>query len=458
MVLDDLTRHAAMFVLGVLTLVGRASGAETDLNAALEQAREGRGHLGKLLEHVPKRTIQTAESATRLVSLLEKTSLEDLLVEVEGVSQLDVVIALFQEAQGAAAIGILTRQGLPHLYRLSDELQPGLSKSSEREFLFLLQVFAGYKTREGSLKVLRAAREEVLVDHPLWPYVFDAFLFDHNDAVRLLQELTRDLPQGQIGRGVLDCANALLAEGGGFKHPFDQDPGVQRLASWLSGTGEDDVSEIQSAVAALPFLKHARRSELLEAAIHHPHPLVKAEAGWALERLGDPRGISLLRRISRDVRYSGIARLYLEELGQSKSIPKEVLTPAFLARADLCQFLSHPDEIGKPPDQVEIVDARSIQWPPTRRKENVWLIKAMYDAESSEEPVPAGIAFVGPGIFYQPEMLKGVTEIEQMYGAYCAWELAQNADPRMTGQPTPEKGWSLIKSANPRWRRLKRSP
>ena len=115
MVLDDLTRHAAMFVLGVLTLVGRASGAETDLNAALEQAREGRGHLGKLLEHVPERTIQTAESATRLVSLLEKTSLEDLLVEVEGVSQLDVVIALFQEAQGAAAIGILTRQGLPHL-------------------------------------------------------------------------------------------------------------------------------------------------------------------------------------------------------------------------------------------------------------------------------------------------------------------------------------------------------
>ena len=458
MVLGDSIRHAAMFVLGLLAFVGGASGAETDLNAALQQALEGRGHLGKLLEHVPERTIQNTESATRLVSLLEKTSLEDLLVEVEGVSQLDIVITLFQEAQDAAAIGILTRQGIPHLYRLSNELQPQLSKSSEREFLFLLQVFAGYKTRAGSLRVLRAAREGVLEDHPLWPYVFDPFLFDHNDAVRILQELTKDLPQGQIGRGVLDCANALLAEGGGFEHPFDQDSGVDRLASWLNGSGDDDVSEIQSAVAALPFLKHAKRAELLEVAFHHPHPLVKAEAGWALERLGDSRGRNLLLRISKDVRYSWIARRYLKELGQSKSIPKEVLTPAFLARADLCQFLSHPAENGRPPDQVKILDARSIQWPPTRRKENVWLIQVIDDAESPGGPAYKGIAFVGPRISYQPEMLKDLTEIEQMYGAYCARELAQNADPRIAGQPTPEKGWLLIKSANPKWRRLKRSP
>ena len=120
MVLGDSIRHAAMFVLGLLAFVGGASGAETDLNAALQQALEGRGHLGKLLEHVPERTIQTTESATRLVSLLEKTSLEDLLVEMEGVSQLDIVITLFQEAQDAAAIGILTRQGIPHLHRLSN--------------------------------------------------------------------------------------------------------------------------------------------------------------------------------------------------------------------------------------------------------------------------------------------------------------------------------------------------
>ena len=166
----------------------------------------------------------------------------------------------------------------------------------------------------------------------------------------------------------------------------------------------------------------------------------------------------MLLRISKDVRYSWIARRYLKELGQSKSIPKEVLTPAFLARADLCQFLSHPAENGRPPDQVKILDARSIQWPPTRRKENVWLIQVIDDAESPGGPAYKGIAFVGPRISYQPEMLKDVTEIEQMYGAYCAWELAQNGDPRIAGQPTPEKGWLLIKSANPKWRRLKRSP
>ena len=84
MVLGDLIRHAAMFVLGLLAFVRRASGAETDLKAVLQQALEGRGHPGKLLEHVPERTIQTTESATRLVTLLEKTSLEDLLVRSSG--------------------------------------------------------------------------------------------------------------------------------------------------------------------------------------------------------------------------------------------------------------------------------------------------------------------------------------------------------------------------------------
>ena len=86
------------------------------------------------------------------------------------------------------------------------------------------------------------------------------------------------------------------------------------------------------------------------------------------------------------------------------------------------------------------------------------MIQVIDDAESPGVPAYKGIAFVGPRISYQPEMLKDLTEIEQMYGAYCAWELAQNADPRIAGQPTPEKGWLLIKSANPKWRRLKRSP
>ena len=36
MVLGDSIRHAAMFVLGLFAFVGGASGAEMDLNAALQ--------------------------------------------------------------------------------------------------------------------------------------------------------------------------------------------------------------------------------------------------------------------------------------------------------------------------------------------------------------------------------------------------------------------------------------
>lgn len=433
-------------------------GAEKTLDDALRKASQGQGHLGKLLEEVPNRTIQSAESATLLIGFLETTTLPKLLEEVEGVSQLDVVISLFQNARGGPAIGVLTRDGLPYMYRWSDELSLDIPEQAEDEFLFLMQLFAGYKTRDGSYRVMQAARKGLLQDHSFWPFVFDAFLYDHRDAVRVLLELSADLPNGQIGMGVLDCSNALSAEGATFKHPFDQDEGIRRFEAWLADQKADDVSDAQSAVAALPFLKHPKRNLLLQAAVDHPHPLIKAEAGWALCKLGDRRGIRLLQSVARNVRYSGIARMYLEELGEEASIPREALEPDFVAMSDLCQFLAHPGEYGIPPDQVEVLNTQTLNWPPSQRQETVWLIRVTYGPGHAGVDPHSGVAFVGAELAYEPERMKDLKSFEQLYGAYCAWELSQKGDPRLIGKPTAEAGLALIQAANPRGRLFRRSP
>ena len=443
-------------ILDVNTCLGQ--GAEETLDDALRKAVQGQGHLGKLLEGVPNRTIQSAESATLLIGFLESTTLPKLLEEVEGVSQLDVVIALFQNARGGPSIGVLKREGLPYLYRWGDELSLDIPEQAQDEFLFLMQLFAGYKTRDGSYRVVQAAQKGLLSDHDFWPFVFDAFLYDHSDAIRVLLELTDDLPDGQIGMGILDCSNALSLEGAQFTHPFDQDEGIQRFEKWLAEQEGEGISKSQSAVAALPFLKHPKRNRLLQIAVDHPHPLIQAEAGWALCKLGDRRGVRLLQSVARNVRYSGTARMYLEELGEEAFIPREALEPAFLAKADLCQFLAHPGEYGVPPDQVEIVDTQTLNWPPTRRQETVWLVRVTYGSGHASVDPHSGVAFVGTALFYEPERMKDLKTLDQLYGAYCAWELSETDDPRLVGEPTAEAGWALIQAANPRGRLFRRVP
>ncbi len=454
-----LGRIGSGLMVGLLCFfVSSSLGAQETLDDALRKAQQGQGHLGKLLKGVSDRTLQSAESANLLVGFLETTNLAKLLEEVEGVSQLDVVIATFQNARGGPAIGVLTREGLPYLYRLSDELSLEIPDQAQDEYLFLMQLFAGYKTRDGSFRVMQAARKGLLPDHPFWPFVFDAFLYDHGDAIRVLTELSGDLPEGQIGMGVLDCSNALLAEGVTFKHPFDQDEGVRRFAVWLADTQTEDVAAAQSAVAALPFLKHPKRNSLLQAAVNHSHPLIKAEAGWALCKLGDRRGIRLLQSVARNVKYSGTARMYLEELGEEASIPREALEPAFLAKADLCQFLAHPGEFGIPPDQLEIVDTQSMNWPPVQRQETVWLIRVTYGPGHARVEPQSGVAFVGPNLAYEPDWVKELKGVDEVYGVYCALELSQKGDPRLKGKPTAEAGLELIRAANPRGRLLRRFP
>ena len=92
------------------------------------------------------------------------------------------------------------------------------------------------------------------------------------------------------------------------------------------------------------------------------------------------------------------------------------------------------------------------------------MIQVIDDAESPGGPAQKGIAFVGPRISYQPEILKDVTEIEQMYGAYCAWEFGPKWRPANYGSTDigeglviDQVGQSQVASLET-WRRLKRSP
>ena len=69
-------------------------------------------------------------------------------------------------------------------------------------------------------------------------------------------------------------------------------------------------------------------------------------------------GYDHLARFCLDVNRSEKARNYLAELGREDAIPAEALDPDFRAKAEFSQWLAHPNELGRAPDDLEIIEKR----------------------------------------------------------------------------------------------------
>jgi hypothetical protein len=126
---------------------------------------------------------------------------------------------------------------------------------------------------------------------------------------------------------------------------------------------------------ALPFVSGAKPDELLADAFDHPHCHVRLQAARVAAEMGRDAGYQALARACLDIKVDERARAHLEELGREDLIPAEANEADFKARANFAEWLAHPNELGVPPDEVEIIDRRELNWPPDRQPIPVWLLR-----------------------------------------------------------------------------------
>src|SRR5262249_36834692 len=131
-------------------------------------------------------------------------------------------------------------------------------------------------------------------------------------------------------------------------------------------------------------------------ASNHADAGVRMEAAWASAYRGDEAGLELLARMSADPRTSLTAQRYLNELGRPDFIPYAARNPDFRAMAEMGGWLSHPNEFGRPPDQIDLYDTRELSWPPTGDTRRLWLFRYRYaKEEEGEEGEDVGVGMVG---------------------------------------------------------------
>jgi hypothetical protein len=278
--------------------------------------------------------------------------------------------------------------------------------------------------------IKRAARKPVQPDEYYWSVVLRAFCEGHPHAPEMMRRLSDPLPGGFIAISLLNTANRLALEDELRPHAFDTPQGHRRLEAWLASSDRDLFNYAHSATVSLPFISPPARDRLLALAMDHADVGVQIEAAWASAKLGSEAGVKLLARFAEVVDHAKLAQCYLQEIGRGDAIPATARDANFLAMADICSWLGHPNEFGRSPDEITLYDTRELYWPPTDDRRRVWLFRYRCRAQEKGAADEVGLGMVGSVTFALFGEATGELSPDDAYGLHCCWELQRNDDPR----------------------------
>jgi hypothetical protein len=423
------------------------------LEAALARGLAHGGDLIQELAHLrdyPLRTARDAHALCLALARLIELPPETPDISVPSRTSLDWLVGVFQQVETPEAFDVLRAFGLPPLIKLFDE------RSDRLDLLFLLKLFALYQDERGAGRIVHAARDGLQPEGRLWSVIFKQLSTEHPHATSILDTLRSPLPSGFIGIAYLDWVNAFSLAEKIAEHPFDTEEGVARLHDYLTNSDTQCHSFAQSAAAALPFLKHPHRAQLLALALDHACQDVQMEGAWASAKLGSAAGVTFLGRMCLDPVRSKQACRYLHELGLEEAIPRQAQDPAFIAQSELVAWLAHPQEFGNPPDEITVYDTRVLYWPPTRDRRRLWIFRYRYDVPPEDHADATGhgchdtgVGLVGSITFSllgetRPDMCP-----EDIYALHCCWELEYNGDARCPGERSVDAGRQLLAQHQP---------
>jgi hypothetical protein len=295
------------------------------------------------------------------------------------------------------------------------------SRMSQETALALLELLLGFDEPEVVDRLVRAVRLPLQPDHLDWSRVFSCLDGTHPFWPRIRDALADPLPPSFIAIAFLDAMNNLALSGYLDWHPFASETGCSRLEAWLGASAIDEYSYARSATTALPFVGRGERDRLLPLAQRHPDEEVRLEACWVAAVTGDASGIEGLARWSEDTMWSRQACQYLRELHREDAIPEFARTPEFEGISALTAWLAHPDQLDCRPQRVEVIEQRELFWPPLGEKQLIQLVR--YEAEAPDG-VQRGVGMVGDYTFALLDHPTEEMSVEDLYGLYCAWEMA----------------------------------
>lgn len=391
------------------------------LEEALARGLAAGGNLEEEVSKVGGSPVRTKEDALALVNALAKLPVPKDTVGGR-TRQLRCLAGIFGDIDKAneEAIVVLMEKGVPELSRLYEAFEAAGSEKEASDLLLVLSIIA--VSRDGIDRVVRATAQPFLQESYAWSSLFSQ-IAETPLRDKVFGRLRTSLPRGFAGIAFLDSVNEVALKGDLKDHVFDSDNGKAWLKDCLGHQGEN-ASYACSAATALPFISNPERDRLLATAAEHPDVKVRIQAAWAMAKVGKDEGIRKLAEYCKDLFHSEAAQSQLEDLGRKDAIPKEVFEPEFAAKSDFANWLSHPNELGRPPDRLDVIDKRELRWPGKAKPQTYWLIRYSLIREDGSEDASVGIAGPSSWCSFWDEYVH--LPPADIYGAYAARDVAKD--------------------------------
>jgi hypothetical protein len=325
----------------------------------------------------------------------------------------DAVLRLFFNPGSQEAYSALYQLGIPEVHRHALALGSDRAAREKVRLMPFVRALVAFGHPPSMPLVESLGHDAKVCEDYGWGSVFQAVNLSDPESKAYIDAFTKRLPDGYAAVAFLDWANQGLLDGDIGSHPFDSPAGRGRLAGYLADTDPENFSHAVSATVALAFVNDAA---LLETADAHPDPGVRIEAAWARARRGEEEGIRRLAELCLDWRTRARSMRYLEELEHADRIPESVRDPRESAVGRMAEWLEHPNELGELPDQLEILDHRTIHWPPAGGRIPVTLLRWRKGNESG-----TGMTGSVTWCFFS-EDLPGHDPLE-VYAKHCKWEM-----------------------------------
>ncbi len=131
----------------------------------------------------------------------------------------------------------------------------------------------------------------------------------------------------------------------------------------------------------------------LNQALELKHRRIRAEAAFALAKLGEAQGEAALVELASDPAVRTRVLAYAEELGCSEKIDEKYRTVLAIAESQLAQWLAQVEQMGLPPTRMELIEQRTLPWPGFEAPQECFLFRFGYGMQESEF---SNVGFAGP--------------------------------------------------------------
>lgn len=207
-------------------------------------------------------------------------------------------------------------------------------------------------------ELVRVMREAQPIDDTL-DRIFDQDKIEEAYIDRLLsyaRGASCEYEKGKLYSGLLEYRDRLSGITGEAKNKlaayFEEE--LDRYLH-IENPDRDVIDSWEVAVDAAKYFPGEKTGEILTATLGAGHSCVSFFAVETLIALGAEIPRESILSLAADTEYAYLTHELLEEHGLLSLFPQEYGSPEYLAKSDMVHWLTYPTELGKVPDEIELI-------------------------------------------------------------------------------------------------------